>query len=185
MLLRLLEFLKYRKVQIQSISEFAQKVPELTAAQLQAYQITGINAEEFDKYKQQYIDALNSALSDASSFITYGKDVFSAWTTDQINQFAVSMADISDRLGEDTAKDFADAALKFKDQYNLTAKEFSALMSTDFVNTDLTNIEEAKESIINVLEESMTSDEAKAAVEAFYNMAEDMGPLDLKVDLLE
>lgn len=168
--------------QKQSISEFAQKVPELTAAQLQAYQITGINAEEFDKYKQQYIDALNSALSDASSFTTYGKDVFSTWTTDQINQFALSMADISNRLGEDTAKDFADAALKFKDQYNLTAKEFSALMSTDFVNTDLTNIEEAKESIINVLEESMTSDEAKAAVEAFYNMAEDMGPLDLKVD---
>lgn len=168
--------------QKQSISEFAQKVPELTAAQLQAYQITGINAEEFDKYKQQYIDALNSALSDASSFTTYGKDVFSTWTTDQINQFALSMADISDRLGEDTAKDFADAALKFKDQYNLTAKEFSALMSTDFVNTDLTNIEEAKESIINVLEESMTSDEAKAAVEAFYNMAEDMGPLDLKID---
>jgi hypothetical protein len=168
--------------QKQSISEFAQKVPELTAAQLQAYQITGINAEEFDKYKQQYIDALNSALSDASSFTTYGKDVFSTWTTDQINQFALSMADISDRLGEDTAKDFADAALKFKDQYNLTAKEFSALMSTDFVNTDLTNIEEAKESVINVLEESMTSDEAKAAVEAFYNMAEDMGPLDLKVD---
>lgn len=168
--------------QKQSISEFAQKVPELTAAQLQAYQIAGINTEEFDKYKQQYIDALNSALSDASSFTTYGKDVFSTWTTDQINQFALSMADISDRLGEDTAKDFADAALKFKDQYNLTAKEFSALMSTDFVNTDLTNIEEAKESIINVLEESMTSDEAKAAVEAFYNMAEDMGPLDLKVD---
>lgn len=168
--------------QKQSISEFAQKVPELTAAQLQAYQIAGINTEEFDKYKQQYIDALNSALSDASSFTTYGKDVFSTWTTDQINQFALSMADISDRLGEDTAKDFADAALKFKDQYNLTAKEFSALMSTDFINTDLTNIEEAKESIINVLEESMTSDEAKAAVEAFYNMAEDMGPLDLKVD---
>lgn len=168
--------------QKQSISEFAQKVPELTAAQLQAYQIAGINTEEFDKYKQQYIDALNSALSDASSFTTYGKDVFSTWTTDQINQFALSMANISDRLGEDTAKDFADAALKFKDQYNLTAKEFSALMSTDFVNTDLTNIEEAKESIINVLEESMTSDEAKAAVEAFYNMAEDMGPLDLKVD---
>ena len=168
--------------QKQSISEFAQKVPELTAAQLQAYQIAGINTEEFDKYKQQYIDALNSALSDASSFTTYGKDVFSTWTTDQINQFALSMADISDRLGEDTAKDFADAALKFKDQYNLTAKEFSALMSTDFVNTDLTNIEEAKESVINVLEESMTSDEAKAAVEAFYNMAEDMGPLDLKVD---
>jgi hypothetical protein len=168
--------------QKQSISEFAQKVPELTAAQLQAYQIVGINTEEFDKYKQQYIDALNSALSDASSFVTYGKDVFSTWTTDQINQFALSMADISDRLGEDTAKDFADAALKFKDQYNLTAKEFSALMSTDFVNTDLTNIEEAKESVINVLEESMTSDEAKAAVEAFYNMAEDMGPLDLKVD---
>lgn len=168
--------------QKQSISEFAQKVPELTAAQLQAYQITGINAEEFDKYKQQYIDALNSALSDASSFTTYGKDVFSTWTTDQINQFALSMADISDRLGEDTAKDFADAALKFKDQYNLTAKEFGALMSTDFANTDLTNIEEAKESIINVLEESMTSDEAKAAVKAFYNMAEDMGPLDLKVD---
>lgn len=168
--------------QKQSISEFAQKVPELTAAQLQAYQIAGINAEEFDKYKQQYIDALNSALSDASSFTTYGKDVFSTWTTDQINQFALSMADISDRLGEDTAKDFADAALKFKDQYNLTAKEFSALMSTDFVNTDLTNIEEAKESVINVLEESMTSDEAKAAVKAFYNMAEDMGPLDLKVD---
>lgn len=168
--------------QKQSISEFAQKVPELTAAQLQAYQIAGINTEEFDKYKQQYIDALNSALSDASSFTTYGKDVFSTWTTDQINQFALSMADISNRLGEDTAKDFADAALKFKDQYNLTAKEFSALMSTDFVNTDLTNIEEAKESIINVLEESMTSDEAKAAVEAFYNMAEDMGPLDLKVD---
>ena len=168
--------------QKQSISEFAQKVPELTAAQLQAYQITGINTENFDKYKQQYIDALNSALSDASSFTTYGKDVFSTWTTDQINQFALSMADISDRLGEDTAKDFADAALKFKDQYNLTAKEFSALMSTDFVNTDLTNIEEAKESIINVLEESMTSDEAKAAVEAFYNMAEDMGPLDLKID---
>lgn len=168
--------------QKQSISEFAQKVPELTAAQLQAYQIAGINTEEFDKYKQQYIDALNSALSDASSFTTYGKDVFSTWTTDQINQFALSMADISDRLGEDTAKDFADAALKFKDQYNLTAKEFSALMSTDFVNTDLTNIEEAKESIINVLEESMTSDEAKAAVEAFYNMAEDMGPLDLKID---
>lgn len=168
--------------QKQSITEFAQKVPELTAAQLQSYQIAGINAEEFDKYKQQYIDALNSALSDASSFTTYGKDVFSTWTTDQINQFALSMADISNRLGEDTAKDFADAALKFKDQYNLTAKEFSALMSTDFVNTDLTNIEEAKESIINVLEESMTSDEAKAAVEAFYNMAEDMGPLDLKVD---
>lgn len=168
--------------QKQSISEFAQKVPELTAAQLQAYQIAGINTEEFDKYKQQYIDALNSALSDASSFTTYGKDVFSTWTTDQINQFALSMANISDRLGEDTAKDFADAALKFKDQYNLTAKEFSALMSTDFVNTDLTNIEEAKESIINVLEESMTSDEAKAAVEAFYNMAEDMGPLDLKID---
>lgn len=168
--------------QKQSISEFAQKVPELTAAQLQAYQIAGINTEEFDKYKQQYIDALNSALSDASSFTTYGKDVFSTWTTDQINQFALSMADISDRLGEDTAKDFADAALKFKDQYNLTAKEFSALMSTDFVNTDLTNIEEAKESVINVLEESMTSDEAKAAVEAFYNMAEDMGPLDLKID---
>lgn len=168
--------------QKQSISEFAQKVPELTATQLQAYQIAGINTEEFDKYKQQYIDALNSALSDASSFTTYGKDVFSTWTTDQINQFALSMANISDRLGEDTAKDFADAALKFKDQYNLTAKEFSALMSTDFVNTDLTNIEEAKESIINVLEESMTSDEAKAAVEAFYNMAEDMGPLDLKVD---
>lgn len=169
--------------QKQSISEFAQKVPELTAAQLQAYhQIAGINAEEFDKYKQQYIDALNSALSDASSFTTYGKDVFSTWTTDQINQFALSMADISDKLGEDTAKDFADAALKFKDQYNLTAKEFSALMSTDFVNTDLTNIEEAKESVINVLEESMTSDEAKAAVKAFYNMAEDMGPLDLKVD---
>lgn len=168
--------------QKQSISEFAQKVPELTAAQLQAYQIAGINTEEFDKYKQQYIDALNSALSDASSFTTYGKDVFSTWTTDQINQFALSMADISNRLGEDTAKDFADAALKFKDQYNLTAKEFSALMSTDFVNTDLTNIEEAKESIINVLEESMISDEAKAAVEAFYNMAEDMGPLDLKVD---
>ena len=168
--------------QKQSISEFAQKVPELTATQLQAYQIAGINIEEFDKYKQQYIDALNSALSDASSFTTYGKDVFSTWTTDQINQFALSMADISNRLGEDTAKDFADAALKFKDQYNLTAKEFSALMSTDFVNTDLTNIEEAKESIINVLEESMTSDEAKAAVEAFYNMAEDMGPLDLKVD---
>lgn len=168
--------------QKQSISEFAQKVPELTAAQLQAYQIAGINTEEFDKYKQQYIDALNSALSDASSFTTYGKDVFSTWTTDQINQFALSMADISNRLSEDTAKDFADAALKFKDQYNLTAKEFSALMSTDFVNTDLTNIEEAKESIINVLEESMTSDEAKAAVEAFYNMAEDMGPLDLKVD---
>lgn len=168
--------------QKQSISEFAQKVPELTAAQLQAYQIAGINTEEFDKYKQQYIDALNSALSDASSFTTYGKDVFSTWTTDQISQFALSMANISDRLGEDTAKDFADAALKFKDQYNLTAKEFSALMSTDFVNTDLTNIEEAKESIINVLEESMTSDEAKAAVEAFYNMAEDMGPLDLKVD---
>lgn len=168
--------------QKQSISEFAQKVPELTAAQLQAYQIAGINTEEFDKYKQQYIDALNSALSDTSSFTTYGKDVFSTWTTDQINQFALSMADISNRLGEDTAKDFADAALKFKDQYNLTAKEFSALMSTDFVNTDLTNIEEAKESIINVLEESMTSDEAKAAVEAFYNMAEDMGPLDLKVD---
>lgn len=168
--------------QKQSISEFAQKVPELTAAQLQAYQITGINAEEFDKYKQQYIDALNSALSDASSFTTYGKDVFSTWTTDQINQFALSMADISNRLGEDTARDFADAALKFKDQYNLTAKEFSALMSTDFVNTDLTNIEEAKESVINVLEESMTSDEAKAAVKAFYNMAEDMGPLDLKVD---
>lgn len=168
--------------QKQSISEFAQKVPELTAAQLQAYQIAEINAEEFDKYKQQYIDALNSALSDASSFTTYGKDVFSTWTTDQINQFALSMADISDRLGEDTAKDFADAALKFKDQYNLTAKEFSALMSTDFVNTDLTNIEEAKESVINVLEESMTSDEAKAAVKAFYNMAEDMGPLDLKVD---
>lgn len=168
--------------QKQSITEFAQKVPELTAAQLQSYQIAGINAEEFDKYKQQYIDALNSALSDASSFTTYGKDVFSTWTTDQINQFALSMADISDRLGEDTAKDFADAALKFKDQYNLTAKEFSALMSTDFVNTDLTNIEEAKESIINVLEESMTSDEAKAAVEDFYNMAEDMGPLDLKID---
>lgn len=168
--------------QKQSISEFAQKVPELTAAQLQAYQIAGINTEEFDKYKQQYIDALNSALSDASSFTTYGKDVFSTWTTDQINQFALSMANISDRLGEDTAKDFADAALKFKDQYNLTAKEFSALMSTDFVNTDLTNIEEAKESVINVLEESMTSDEAKAAVEAFYNMAEDMGPLDLKID---
>lgn len=168
--------------QKQSISEFAQKVPELTATQLQAYQIAGINTEEFDKYKQQYIDALNSALSDASSFTTYGKDVFSTWTTDQINQFALSMADISNRLGEDTAKDFADAALKFKDQYNLTAKEFSALMSTDFVNTDLTNIEEAKESIINVLEESMISDEAKAAVEAFYNMAEDMGPLDLKVD---
>ena len=168
--------------QKQSISEFAQKVPELTAAQLQAYQIAGINTEEFDKYKQQYIDALNSALSDASSFTTYGKDVFSTWTTDQINQFALSMADISDRLGEDTAKDFADAALKFKDQYNLTAKEFSALMSTDFVNTDLTNIEEAKESVINVLEESMTSDEAKVAVKAFYNMAEDMGPLDLKVD---
>lgn len=168
--------------QKQSISEFAQKVPELTAAQLQSYQIAEINAEEFDKYKQQYIDALNSALSDASSFTTYGKDVFSTWTTDQINQFALSMADISDRLGKDTAKDFADAALKFKDQYNLTAKEFSALMSTDFVNTDLTNIEEAKESIINVLEESMTSDEAKAAVEAFYNMAEDMGPLDLKID---
>lgn len=168
--------------QKQSISEFAQKVPELTATQLQAYQIAGINTEEFDKYKQQYIDALNSALSDASSFTTYGKDVFSTWTTDQINQFALSMADISNRLGEDTAKDFADAALKFKDQYNLTAKEFSALMSTDFVNTDLTNIEEAKESIINVLEESMNSDEAKAAVEAFYNMAEDMGPLDLKVD---
>lgn len=168
--------------QKQSISEFAQKVPELTAAQLQSYQIAGINSEEFDKYKQQYIDALNSALSDASSFTTYGKDVFSTWTTNQINQFALSMADISDRLGEDTAKDFADAALKFKDQYNLTAKEFSALMSTDFVNTDLTNIEEAKETIINVLEESMTSDEAKAAVEAFYNMAEDMGPLDLKVD---
>lgn len=168
--------------QKQSISEFAQKVPELTAAQLQSYQIAEINAEEFDKYKQQYIDTLNSALSDASSFTTYGKDVFSTWTTDQINQFALSMADISDRLGEDTAKDFADAALKFKDQYNLTAKEFSALMSTDFVNTDLTNIEEAKESIINVLEESMTSDEAKAAVEAFYNMAEDMGPLDLKID---
>lgn len=168
--------------QKQSISEFAQKVPELTAAQLQAYQIAGINAEEFDKYKQQYIDALNSALSDASSFTTYGKDVFSTWTTDQINQFALSMANISDRLGEDTAKDFADAALKFKDQYNLTAKEFSALMSTDFVNTDLTNIEEAKESVINVLEESMTSDEAKAAVKAFYNMAEDMGPLDLKID---
>lgn len=168
--------------QKQSISEFAQKVPELTAAQLQAYQIAGINTEEFDKYKQQYIDALNSALSDASSFTTYGKDVFSTWTTDQINQFALSMANISDRLGEDTAKDFADAALKFKDQYNLTAKEFSALMSTDFVNTDLTNIEEAKESVINVLEESMTSDEAKAAVKAFYNMAEDMGPLDLKID---
>nr|DAE40967.1 MAG TPA: chromosome segregation ATPase [Herelleviridae sp.] len=168
--------------QKQSISEFAQKVPELTATQLQAYQIAGINTEEFDKYKQQYIDALNSALSDASSFTTYGKDVFSTWTTDQISQFALSMANISDRLGEDTAKDFTDAALKFKDQYNLTAKEFSALMSTDFVNTDLTNIEEAKESIINVLEESMTSDEAKAAVEAFYNMAEDMGPLDLKVD---
>lgn len=168
--------------QKQSISEFAQKVPELTATQLQAYQIAGINTEEFDKYKQQYIDALNSALSDASSFTTYEKDVFSTWTTDQINQFALSMADISNRLGEDTAKDFADAALKFKDQYNLTAKEFSALMSTDFVNTDLTNIEEAKESIINVLEESMISDEAKAAVEAFYNMAEDMGPLDLKVD---
>ena len=168
--------------QKQSISDFAQKVPELTAAQLQAYQITGINAEEFDKYKQQYIDALNSALSDASSFTTYGKDVFSTWTTDQINQFALSMADISNKLGEDTAKDFAGAALKFKDQYNLTAKEFSALMSTDFVNTDLTNIEEAKESVINVLEESMTSDEAKAAVEAFYNMAEDMGPLDLKID---
>ena len=168
--------------QKQSISEFAQKVPELTAAQLQAYQIAGINTEEFNKYKQQYIDALNSALSDASSFTTYGKDVFSTWTTDQINQFALSMANISDRLGEDTAKDFADAALKFKDQYNLTAKEFSALMSTDFVNTDLTNIEEAKESVINVLEESMTSDEAKAAVKAFYNMAEDMGPLDLKID---
>lgn len=168
--------------QKQSITEFAQKVPELTAAQLQSYQVAGINAEEFDKYKQQYIDALNSALSDASSFTTYGKDVFSTWTTDQINQFALSMADISDRLGEDTAKDFADAALKFKDQYNLTAKEFSSLMSTDFANTDLTNIEEAKESIINVLEESMTSDEAKAAVEAFYNMAEDMGPLDLKID---
>ena len=168
--------------QKQSISEFAQKVPELTAAQLQAYQIAGINTEEFDKYKQQYIDALNSALSDASSFTTYGKDVFSTWTTDQINQFALSMANISDRLGEDTAKDFADAALKFKDQYNLTAKEFSALTSTDFVNTDLTNIEEAKESVINVLEESMTSDEAKATVEAFYNMAEDMGPLDLKID---
>lgn len=168
--------------QKQSLSEFAQKVPELTAAQLQSYQIAGINTEEFDKYKQQYIDALNSALSDASSFTTYGKDVFSTWTTDQINQFALSMADISDRLGEDTAKDFADAALKFKDQYNLTAKEFSALMSTDFANTDLTNIEEAKETIINVLEESMTSDEAKAAVEAFYNMAEDMGPLDLKID---
>ena len=149
---------------------------------MQSYQIAEINAEEFDKYKQQYIDALNSALLDASSFTTYGKDVFSTWTTDQINQFALSMADISDRLGEDTAKDFADAALKFKDQYNLTAKEFSALMSTDFVNTDLTNIEEAKESIINVLEESMTSDEAKAAVEAFYNMAEDIGPLDLKID---
>lgn len=168
--------------QKQSISEFAQKVPELTAAQLQSYQIAGINTEEFNKYKQQYINALNSALSDASSFTTYGKDVFSTWTTDQINQFALSMADISDRLGEDTAKDFADAALKFKDQYNLTAKEFSTLMSTDFANTDLTNIEEAKESIINVLEESMTGDEAKAVVKAFYNMAEDMGPLDLKVD---
>lgn len=168
--------------QKQSLSEFAQKVPELTAAQLQAYQIAEIDTEEFDKYKQQYIDALNSALSDASSFTTYGKDVFSTWTTDQINQFALSMADISNRLGEDTAKDFADAALKFKDQYNLTAKEFSTLMSTDFANTDLTNIEEAKETIINVLEESMTGDEAKAVVKAFYDMAEDMGPLDLKVD---
>lgn len=177
-----LEVAKLTDKQKQSITEFAQKVPELTAAQLQSYQIAEINAEEFDKYKQQYIDALNSALSDASSFTTYGKDVFSTWTTDQINQFALSMADISDRLGEDTAKDFADAALKFKDQYNLTAKEFSSLMSTDFANTDLTNIEEAKESIINVLEESMTSDEAKVAVKAFYDMAEDMGPLDLKID---
>lgn len=163
-----------------AINNFANKVSEMSATELLNYDVPGL--ENFDEYKQKYIDELNDAIKDATSFTTYGEDEFSSWTTGQIQQFSQVMAKIGDTLGEDTAKSFADASLKFKEQYNLSAKEFSAILSTDLTEVDLTNIDDSKKALIEVLEETMTSDEAKNVVEAFYSMAEDLGPLDLKID---
>ena len=76
-----------------------------------------------------------------------------------------------DKHGASIAQSYGNIAFQLKDELGLTSKELQTMLSIDWSNVDLTNVQDLKDDIIEVLSETMTSEEAEKTWDAYFNLA--------------
>lgn len=87
-----------------------------------------------------------------------------------------------DKYGASVTQAYGNIAFQLKDELGLTSKELQTMLSIDWSDVDLTNIQDLKDDIIEVLSETMTSDEAEKTWEAYFNLAKKHDLTKLAID---
>lgn len=132
------------------------------AAKTEANNYIDEQIQALNDSKKKIADALGSGFSEA---------YFAGWNKETLDELEKQIQGLSEKYGTGIATGFEAASLKLKDSLKLTDKELEAVTQVDWGNIDLTNVDKAKDNLIEALSQTMSSDKAEKVWEEFFALS--------------
>lgn len=131
--------------------------------------------EEANKVIDEQIERLDQKAEEMAEKLGNGfsKGMFEGWSDNDFKNLENQLQELTNKYGENIAKGFESSSLKLKDTLNLTEEQFKTISQIDWGGIDLTNYKEESQKVIDVLSETMSSDQAKKVWEDFFNLAKE------------
>lgn len=161
----------YEGLQDATLEEIQNRTTKLTTsdafegddAAIEAAQKAGDEAAAHLQQLQQTVaDSINGDVA-----------TFTDWTETDLNRFASALATVTNNFGSELSGAYGKAALDLQKTLSLTKEEMEALMQVDWSNIDLGNLEAEKEKVTDMLQQTMSSEDAEKAWAAFFDLARD------------
>ena len=138
---------------------------------------SSLTSEAAKTEANNYIDEQIQALNDSKKKIAdalgsgFSQAYFADWDKEALDELEKQIQSLSEKYGTGIATGFEGASLKLKDSLKLSDKEFEAITQVDWGNIDLTNVDKAKDSLIEALSQTMSSDKAEKVWEEFFALS--------------
>lgn len=138
---------------------------------------TSLSSDEAKQAADDYIDDQIEALEASKERLSkalgsdFSEEYFTGWNKETLDELEKQIKDLSEKYGTGVAQGFEAASLQLKDSLKLTDKELEAVTQVDWSNIDLTNVDKAKDNLIEALSQTMSSDKAEKVWEEFFALS--------------
>lgn len=139
--------------------------------------------------KARFVNELQSAWDEAARKIeNFGVSdaQYKDWSTDQMNQYSSMIEELSEKIGEESAKAYGLDSLRIFEKLGLTPEQImSAFSAVDWEAVTVGNISGQKNNFINTMQEilgdSFNTDEINKLWSNFFEIADKYNTIDLSI----
>lgn len=161
----------YEGIQDATVEEIQNRTTKLTTSDAFAGNDAAIEAAQ--KAGDEAVAHLQQLQQTAADSINGDIATFTDWTETDLNRFTTALATVTENFGSELSGAYGKAALDLQKSLSLTKEEMEALMQVDWSNIDLGNLEEEKKKVTDMLQQTMSSEDAEKAWAAFFDLAKD------------